>query len=561
MSQLTHWVLIETGGNQRYIFASNRLRHVVGASQLVHEVGTCWVREAVTACGLSDHENVVMTASGKALLLVDSVEAGRRVIREVTTRVLREAPGLQVTGVVGPGFDPGDGEAHGQALTDTYALHHRVRAARPDPVQRDRVFPWHRLCRDTGRPAAYEEIYGPVGEGQEPPVPASADVVARSRARDRALHRLREEFGVLVPEHLDTLRHSGWMAVVHADGNGVGGLFRNFLAHVRRVTGVDRVPLEIHVDYQRELAVELNDATREAVRDAIGRLAEQWPEASLRGRVLPIVVGGDDVTLICDAVLAVSFVRAFAEAFARRTATKQHLSAIARAATGQDHLTASAGIAIVKHHHPFASAYDLAEELTVSAKKFRDGGRSFSGFDFHVVHSATWQNLAAMREYLPVEGSGHDAATDQAQPAGQHLDRPRPVARFGGPYLLDTSADLPEHLHYRSVEHLKRVCEWLDTSDWLSAAQAHALREAADRSLKEYRQQLDLLLPRISEEKERKSARTLLDLRRAPTGEGSPDSDGPFLLLFDALNLHGLRLEEQPLILAPNEPAVHRSAA
>src|SRR5690606_33067046 len=203
----------------------------------------------------------------------------------------------------------------------------------------------------------------------------------------------------------------------------------------------------------------------------------------------------------------------------------------------------------------------VAGELAVSARMSRAAGRSFCGFDWQVVRSATWQSLAAMREYLPVEEGGHDAATDQAQPAGQHLDRPRPVARFGGPYLLDTSADLPEHLHYRSVEHLKQVCEWLDTSDWLSAAQAHALREAADRSLKEYRQQLDLLLPRISEEKERKSARTLLDLRRAPTGEGSPDSDGPFLLLFDALNLHGLRLEEQPLILAPNEPAVHRSAA
>src|SRR5690606_2397085 len=140
-------------------------------------------------------------------------------------------------------------------------------------------------------------------------------------------------------------------------------------------------------------------------------------------------------------------------------------------------------------------------------KKFRADGRSFSGFDFHIVHSATWQNLAMLREYLPAEEGAGDG-TQASEPAS---DRRRPVARFGGPYLLGTKADLPEHLRYRSVEHLERVCEWLDASDWLSAAQAHALREDADRSLKEYRQQLDLLLPRVPEE-ERESARRLLDL-------------------------------------------------
>ncbi|UWZ39442.1 hypothetical protein Drose_15095 [Dactylosporangium roseum] len=32
--------------------------------------------------------------------------------------------------------------------------------------------------------------------------------------------------------HLDELVHSGRIAVVHADGNGVGDLFRGFLTHV-----------------------------------------------------------------------------------------------------------------------------------------------------------------------------------------------------------------------------------------------------------------------------------------------------------------------------------------
>src|SRR5690606_35283209 len=180
-SRRRRWVLIETGGNQRYIFGSSRLRHVVGASQLVHEVGTGWVPEAVDACGLSD-DTVVMTASGKALLLVDSREAGRAVVREVTRRALREAPGLRVTGVVGPEFDPQAPMAHERARAETYGQMPLVRAARPSLQNRDRVFPWHELCRYSGQPAACRERYG----GDEPPVPTAAAMLARSRARDRA---------------------------------------------------------------------------------------------------------------------------------------------------------------------------------------------------------------------------------------------------------------------------------------------------------------------------------------------------------------------------------------
>src|SRR5690606_16238863 len=141
-SRRRHWVLIETGGNQRYIFGSSRLRHVVGASQLVHEVGTCWVPEAVAACGLPDG-TVVMTASGKALLLVDSREAGKAVVRTVTRRALRDAPGLRVTGVVGPEFDSQAPLEHERARAETYQQMARVRAARPSLQVRGRVLPWH----------------------------------------------------------------------------------------------------------------------------------------------------------------------------------------------------------------------------------------------------------------------------------------------------------------------------------------------------------------------------------------------------------------------------------
>ena len=109
-------MVIETASNQAFVFASNKQAVNVGASELIFQSGTTWVREAVDQVKKNGADvDPVVLASGKAQLMVDSAEHGRSIIRDVTRRALREAPGLQVWGVVDPRPIAGDAD-RGDAL-------------------------------------------------------------------------------------------------------------------------------------------------------------------------------------------------------------------------------------------------------------------------------------------------------------------------------------------------------------------------------------------------------------------------------------------------------------
>lgn len=467
---LRYWVLIETGANQAYIFDTNRLRHVVGASYLVHQLGTAWAPEAAREHGA----DIVYAISGKALLLTSDPEIGRSVIAAVSTRVLTEAPGLQVTGVVGPGFDPAltwrpvtDGGQtqfaglaplnHVDALQATYDLLEVVREARPSPLLRDPLLPWFEPCRESGLPVAGTESH-------PESAPAAASVLAKAEARFAARVRMRDLFTDqpdVVPAESDDLADAAWIAVIHADGNGIGQLFTGFPELALAAaggSGSSGLTLDDHVtrlaEFTRGLGRAAETALGLAVRDATrGRDAD--------GSVLPVVFGGDDVTVVCDARFALEIARRFVLAFQDQTAASEAVSALAARP-----LTAAAGIAYVKPHHPFSAAYALAEELTTSAKRIRHlGAREVSAIDFHVAFESTLAELAALRERLSAGG----------------------LARFGGPYAV-TAEDTPV-AGQRDIATLDLTRR---TVAALSSSMAHDLREGLARGTEEYARRIDL---------------------------------------------------------------------
>ena len=148
-----HWVVIETASNQAFVFASNKQAVNVGASELISRVGMAWVPEAVAHLVEKDGARVekIVLVSGKALLIIDTEEHGRAIIRAVTERALREAPGLQVWGVVDP--EPiADDADRGPSLERAHRLHATCRLG-PHRVQPDHDPDGHDLPLRVGPPA------------------------------------------------------------------------------------------------------------------------------------------------------------------------------------------------------------------------------------------------------------------------------------------------------------------------------------------------------------------------------------------------------------------------
>ncbi|MFV2086984.1 Cas10/Cmr2 second palm domain-containing protein [Micromonospora sp. LOL_021] len=411
-----HWVAIETGANQAYVFASNKQAVNVGASELIFRSGTEWVRTAVDKINDERTEpvvEIVVAASGKALLLADDEDAGRRVIRAVTRRALDEAPGLEIWGTVDPGPDPGpdpvaDDADLGPALTRAYQRQAAWRSRRPSPLLRHPTLPFTRPCHYSGQPSTA------MGEEGGTPYPRAASVDAawrrRNAGRDRMAGKLGNEAVVDAAKLADGVSHAGWVAVMHADGNGIGGVFRSI---------ADSYAGREFLDNLGAFSRALDEVTVAALRYAVDQVTNRT------GWLLPLVVGGDDVTVVMDARPAFEVTATFVEQFARTAAAHP---VVARVLTDVGHpgLTACAGIAYVKPHYPFSEAYELAEQLCGSAKQVKQVDPSCGALDFHVLHDSVGRSLDRIRMPLTVQDGGSDRGESRLWPGPVVIGAPQP---------------------------------------------------------------------------------------------------------------------------------------
>ncbi|HBX81085.1 MAG: hypothetical protein WAV45_05885 [Propionibacteriaceae bacterium] len=451
-SKARAWVLIETGSNQDFIFQSSRQRFQVGASALIKDVAT-WVEEAVKALGglHQSQVDIVVCTSGKAVLLVDDPAVGREIVTAVTLRALDQAPGMDLWGYVEPTTLAGDPMVRLEAL---HGFHARARWGRPSPRVRAPLQPFMEACSLTGRPSASLMNFAPGAKTQVSPLAR----LAAERADTARASWSKEVRRVTLKDLSREVANAGWVAIVHADGNRIGEIIQRL----------------VEVDTYRAFSEALADCTASAFDAAVAAVSQSVPD--LKDWLLPLILGGDDTTFICDGRLAIRFTSAYLTAFEHASAASAPIrdavaEAAANGATAAEagHLTAAAGIALVKPHFPYHAAYDLAESLAHSVKErgFSSVGRS--SYDFHVLHDSVARPLSDLRDALVTTHLTDDTA--------------HTVSAWAGPFLAPSGVGAAENV--RDDAHLFAAAQVLggDRDErLLSGSAIHDLRVAAVES-------------------------------------------------------------------------------
>jgi hypothetical protein len=451
-SQSIYLVLLETSGNQQYVFATNKLKEVVGASEALYRAGTAAVVEALKISELRAVDlgqlgaqpkieadeavsvEVIAATSGKCLMLVRGQALAQRIAAEWSTLLLAQYPGVDASGAISRlpvdfaaelGLklaDDAKALSLAQAVQDVHVAHELTRTLRRSPLARFAQSPVVAVCRHSGLPAAIElsEAEGKSETGFE----ASWVVAGKRALTDAALQR----FGTMLPKHEQFVRNLGalermtdgdWLAVVHADGNGLGSLFLNLPDAIAKTKGQaaqalglggNVAPGRLFVECYRSLSNGVEAVTRQALDAALDRVEVKWRSSGRASLAfLPVVLGGDDLTAVMSGRHALLFTVAYQEEFLRISASKEVggvLPALTRAFQGAPGLGIAAGLAIVKPHFPFSAAYELAGELCDSAKRIKkyerhgDQPQPAAALDFHLLYDSTLPGLEAIRERL-----------------------------------------------------------------------------------------------------------------------------------------------------------------
>jgi hypothetical protein len=378
---LSFVVLIESSGNQRYIYATSKRRESLGASGLVASLAA-WA-EAWNAQN-GNLWTVFQLLSGKVLVAVDNDTNARSLIAHTTRKALTTASGMDVCGNFRECIDEND-ESVLLALEAVHRDNAQARATRPGPLFRHRLMPGLEPCQTSGLPTSLE-------------VPLPGDELnRRSIPSAQKLNFAQERLGTLAKTVNTDVKKLKWsmdalessverVATVHIDVNGLGALIPTAVP-----PGEGSALVRLAREY-RDLSTAVQGSMEQAVANAASFLfAEEIP-------FLPILIGGDDVTIVCEAkgarVFVVNALRSFE---ANMTDTRFN------------RLSAAAGICYSRRQFPYSLAHEIASDLCASAKQVKRRlatGSTFahaSAFDAHVMLDSSPTSLKAIRESSPLK--------------------------------------------------------------------------------------------------------------------------------------------------------------
>ena len=355
-------------GIQSFIFETGKLKEIIGASEIVEQICTSKFKEKVDDVSTYLPENQILAAAGKIIYLFDDKASCEWVVYDFHKSIFSEIPGINLVQAVVKIED-------GILKSDDFQeLENRLTSQKNKAlIQHSMGLMVSERSRRTGGAAVIKD-YDSEGNWLDR---KQAAKIETQRDRNKLFEKIlgeghgygKEEFA-LEPEQMLFKSNSetvDWVAIVHADGNGLGQVIQHIHATITKEYPDSDVLHKVMSSFSKELDKSTRAAAKEAYEKIVAPVFKK--ELGTKLPLRPVVLGGDDLTLIIRGELAIPFTEVFLKKFSHHTAenfkdlvTKYNLTEL------KNGLTACAGIAFIKPKYPFHYGVDLSESLCRHAK-------------------------------------------------------------------------------------------------------------------------------------------------------------------------------------------------
>lgn len=414
-------VMYDVRGIQDYIFRTNKIVNVMGASHIIEGIILNSLYAAVQALGLSTDEEeetaevlldwekgckkdkemlrfladdaikiqVLYEGGGNAFVLFRTKQLCTQVNRFMARIVLEKSYSLQLAVATVP-----LSSSYYEDFTKVTRKMSEIKGESPVP-RLTAALPIMEVEIETGFPAQqFDTRFGKKAlvsyETAQKRCKKNQSIIEK---QERNLENLITEKGI-----------DSNLAIVHIDGNNMGNRIKNLMNGEKDYTNA--------IDKIRHISMNINHGFKDTFKitqAVIEKNAKKHPAFQKKKTkifVRPLLVAGDDITFICNAKVALSAVEVFCEDIAAKVlyqeaGQKKNLSLYG--------FSVCAGIAYMHSHFPFKTAYEVAEQCCESAKKRAKQEQYLSRekrvgnwVDFQICKSVHTANLKEFRrqEYI-----------------------------------------------------------------------------------------------------------------------------------------------------------------
>ena len=366
-------------GIQSFIFQTNKLKEIIGASEIIENISTNYFTEFLKEQNISTGYEKITMAAGNIKFIFDNESDIKKVVKNFPKAVMEKAYGITISQAVVK-FEGSLEKTHIDKLEI------KLKTARNKvELPLDLSLNIIKNAPRTGKSG--------VAKDNDNKVIDKATLQKNKKSNgvlltNKLVENTLDDKFVSDFKYLSNKKNK--IAVIHVDGNGLGRILQQMGKKIEENGNSEQLKTAF-----AKFSTQLDASTIKAAKDAINKVFDAENKLNIKFR--PIVLGGDDLTVVCDANKAIEFTEEYLKLFEENT--KENLKGLVETYNLDEFkngLKAAAGIAYCNEKYPFHYAVDLAEALCGEAKKRSD--RKNSCLMFHNIQSSFFTSFSDYKD-------------------------------------------------------------------------------------------------------------------------------------------------------------------